>query len=62
MESEQLEVVFNLFTKADDKALQLINANIEIFEALRKADLDKKGTKWEDLILRFEWLSNWTNI
>jgi hypothetical protein len=62
MDPEQLEVIFNLLTKADDKALQLMNTNIEIFEALRKADLDKKGIKWEDLILRFEWLSNWTNI
>jgi ABC-type transport system involved in cytochrome bd biosynthesis fused ATPase/permease subunit len=39
-----------------------MGGNIDIFKALQTADLPKKGIKWEDLILRFEWLCDWTEI
>lgn len=56
MEVDQLELIFNLFEKADLKALEQINSCPEEFKDFVDSESKaNKGIKWDDIIVNFEW-------
>lgn len=58
-EPEWLQLVYDILSKADAKALQSIDNNTDKFiEFVDSETLSRKGCTWDDIIYKFEWLSN----
>jgi hypothetical protein len=56
-DSALVEILLQVMNKGDKKAFDLLNKDFSKFETFfREACLDK-GNKWDDIIVKFEWLS-----
>lgn len=49
------ELLWNVFTKADDKALKAIRGNVAQFVETVKESERRKGVKWDNLCFNTEW-------
>jgi len=54
---DQLDLILQVLTKADDRALKLLNTHVGRLTQQLDIDAAKvgKGLKWDDLLLRIEW-------
>jgi len=56
MDEELVELLFNLFNKADSKLLEIVATDVEELKNYVEEEFDShKGLKWDDLIVLFEW-------
>ena len=58
----QQRLVLDILNHSDMSVMELIAAEQQKFLKLIDADGDKVGTKWDDIIIRFEWIFNFQKI
>lgn len=51
-----MELLFQVLSKSDEIALKKISKESELFLVTFNVECDKKGSKWDDLIINFEWV------
>lgn len=56
MDAELVELLFNLFNKADSKFLEVVSTDVDALKNFVEEEFaDHKGLKWDDLIVLHEW-------
>jgi len=51
---QELQLILEILEKGDNKLRTLLNNNIERFCNVVKSLSEKKGIKWDDIVLQFE--------
>ena len=50
-----LQIILEILQKGDSQLRNYINANIARFCDVLKTNIIRKGFRWDDMVLRFEW-------
>jgi hypothetical protein len=50
-----VELMLEVLSRCDEAALKRISKESELFMATFNDECEKKGSKWDDLIINFEW-------
>jgi hypothetical protein len=53
---EEIRLIDEIINKADDKLMDQIGSNLETFLSVVKTNSGVKGMKWDDLVIRFDWV------
>ena len=54
---DQMRLIEDLLMQADDKLKTAINSNIDLFIEVVKQKSSVKGSRWDDIVMRFEYLA-----
>ena len=54
---DQMHLIEDLLMQADDKLKTAINSNIDLFIEVVKQKSSVKGSRWDDIVMRFEYLA-----
>ena len=59
---KQKELILEILKYSDKAVLTLIETKLKIFIDMIQIDGAKDGTKWDDIILRMEWLESYESM
>ena len=61
-QEKQKELILEILKYSDKAVLTLIESKLQIFIDMIQTDGVKDGTKWDDIILRMEWLESYETM
>ena len=61
-QEKQKELILEILKYSDKAVLTLIESKLQIFVDMIQTDGVKDGTKWDDIILRMEWLESYETM
>ena len=61
-QEKQKELILEILKYSDEAVLNLIESKIQTFIDMIQTDGMKDGTKWDDIILRMEWLESYESM
>ena len=61
-QEKQKELILEILKYSDKAVLTLIESKLQVFVDMIQTDGVKDGTKWDDIILRMEWLESYETM
>ena len=61
-QEKQKELILEILKYSDEAVLNLIESKLKTFIDMIQTDGMKDGTKWDDIILRMEWLESYESM
>ena len=61
-QEKQKELILEILKYSDKAVLTLIESKLQVFVDMIQTDGVKDGTKWDDIILRMEWLESFETM